>query len=176
MSKGMRGHAGGRMNVEIEGLAELEAKLKAIGSNGKQILNKALYKGAGICRDDAARRASRIGSGGSSRRDRKFRGKILSETKNAMRLEDSITRRRDKKSNPYEETIYVQTKTFYAHMIEFGHSWVVPDRAGKLHLLKKKYAPHPFMMPAYESNRAAIREAIEKEAARLLRKHAKGTL
>lgn len=172
--KSARSHSG--LNVEIEGLAELEAKLKAIGRDGKIILNKSLFKGAGVCQADAVSRASRIGSGGSSRRERMFRGRKLSETKNARRLSDSIVRKRDKKTNPYEETIFVQTKTFYAHMIEFGHHWVVPDRAGKLHKLAKKYAPHPFMTPAYESNKGAIMAAIEKEAKRLLAKHAKGTL
>lgn len=161
--------------AEIEGLPELEAQLMALAAAGKEILNKSLFKGAGVVRDDAVARASRLSGGGefSGRRGRMFRGKRFENVKNSMQLKDGIFRKRDKVSNQYEENIFVEAKTYYAHMIEFGHAWVVPDRAGRLHTLDKRYAPHPFMTPAYESNRGKITETIKEEARRLVLKHSR---
>lgn len=166
------------ITVDIEGLRELEANLKRLGKDGKVILNKSLFKGAGVAQKDAVKRTETMfgESELSTRRNRMFRGKLLRETKNARPLHQSIVRKRDRRSNPYEETIYVQTKNFYAHMIEFGHHWVVPDRSGKLHLLDKTYPPHPFMQPAYENNKTEIVDVVGKEAARLIVKSAKGGL
>lgn len=156
--------------ARVEGVEDLERRLKKIGRAGKEILNKSLFKGAGVFRDAAVANASRLGMGDAdSRKNRMFRGRLLRNTKN-VGLAKGIIRKRDKVTNQYEERIYVQSNAYYSHMIEFGHHWVVPDRSGRKHVLSKKYAPHPFMTPAYESNRERAKDVIAKEAARLIAK------
>jgi HK97 gp10 family phage protein len=124
------------IGVKVSGDAEIAESIKALGDRAGAAMHNAADAGAEIVRDDASKRAPRSG------RNKEHLADNIKTRKASMKKDGSVTAK-----------VYVQRAFGYANPLEYGH--IVRTNKGYKHV-----AARPFMEPARDANKEAVKEKI----------------
>ncbi len=164
--------------VKIEGLDELQDKLKAIaGDQFRKVVRDSTQKGAEVIRSQAETNAP-SGPG-----------------KDAIHLKQNIIAKATSKSGTWSGEVSVQVgpdqDAWYGRLVEFGHDIVNRFRNTKVKTKAKnaagftyariasrkvigKVVPHPFLRPAFDSKKDEAAETVISELKQWLARFTNG--
>lgn len=135
-----------RVNVKIDGLKEIDAKLKELGTRFNREMQPALEEAGKLVAGEAKR--------------------LAPEDSGVLKESIDIQRTTIKK-NEVSVDVGPGKKAFYSLWVEYGHN--IRDGRGKKAKVVGKAQPRPYLRPAYDTKKEEAKQIIRDRLAAILR-------